>query len=152
MIGEGDKVPTLKVETTDGDTIDLSAPGGRLVLFFYPKDMTSGCTKEAIAFSTLRADFEKAGARVVGISRDPAARHVKFIDKESLTVPLVSDEYGAVSDAFGNWQLKKFMGREYMGMVRSTFLVGADGTVLKSWPKVRVKGHAEAVLETVKAL
>lgn len=152
MIGEGDKVPTLKVETTDGDTIDLSAPGGRLVLFFYPKDMTSGCTKEAIAFSTLRADFEKAGARVVGISRDPAARHVKFIDKESLTVPLVSDEDGAVSDAFGNWQLKKFMGREYMGMVRSTFLVGADGTVLKSWPKVRVKGHAEAVLETVKAL
>ena len=151
MLNEGDKAPALRVTTSGGEQVDLSAPGQKLILFFYPKDMTPGCTTEAREFSGSIQDFAEAGAKVIGVSRDSMARHGKFIDKEGLTVPLVSDEDGAVSDAFGNWALKKFMGREFMGMIRSTFLIGADGTILKAWPKVSVKGHVAEVLETVQS-
>lgn len=152
MMGVGDKVPSLKVEPMGGEALDLGAPGRTVVLFFYPKDMTPGCTTEAIDFSGLLDDFAKAGAQVIGVSRDSEARHEKFIEKHCLSTPLVSDEDGAVSDAFGTWGLKKFMGREFMGMIRSTFVIGADGVVKAAWPKVKVKGHAAEVLEAVKGL
>lgn len=152
MMGVGDKVPSLKVEPMGADALDLSSPPGKLVLFFYPKDMTPGCTTEAIDFSGLMDEFGKAGAQVIGVSRDSEKRHEKFIEKHCLSTPLISDEDGKVSDAFGTWGLKKFMGREFMGMIRSTFVVGEDGTVLAAWPKVKVKGHAAEVLEAMKEL
>jgi peroxiredoxin Q/BCP len=150
MIGEGDRVPSLKVALSDGSSLDLSAPGGPLVLYFYPKDDTSGCTREAQDFTALAGDFAGAGARVVGVSRDPMKKHDKFIAKYELKVPLASDEDGAVSDAFGTWVEKSMYGRKYMGMERSTFLIGKDGRVLKAWRKVKVPGHAEQVLKAVK--
>ena len=146
MIAEGDRAPNLDIETSDGRTINLSKPGKPLVLYFYPKDDTSGCTREAQDFTTLAADFEKAGAAVVGVSRDPMKKHEKFIAKYDLAVPLASDEDGAVSKAFGTWVEKSMYGRKYMGMERSTFLIGADGRVLREWRKVKVPGHAEEVL------
>ena len=152
MIGEGDKVPSLKTVLSDGSSLDLSSPGGPLVLYFYPKDDTSGCTREAQDFTALAGDFAKAGARVVGISRDPMKKHDKFIGKYELKVPLASDEDGAISDAFGTWVEKSMYGRKYMGMERATFLIGADGKVLKEWRKVKVPGHAAQALQAVKAL
>jgi peroxiredoxin Q/BCP len=152
MIGEGDKVPSLKAVLSDGSSLDLSAPGGPLVLYFYPKDDTSGCTKEAQDFTELAGDFAKAGARVVGISRDPMKKHDKFIAKYDLKVPLASDEDGAISDAFGTWVEKSMYGRKYMGMERSTFLIGKDGRVAKAWRKVKVPGHAAEVLKAVQSL
>ena len=152
MINEGDKVPALKSRLSDGTELDLSSPGGPLVLYFYPKDDTSGCTREAQDFTALAGDFARAGARVVGLSRDPMKKHDKFIAKYELKVPLASDEDGAVSDAFGTWVEKSMYGRKYMGMERSTFLIGADGRVRKAWRKVKVPGHAEDVLKAVSAL
>jgi len=152
MIGEGDKVPALRAVLSDGSAVDLSAPGGPLVLYFYPKDDTSGCTREAQDFTALAGDFARAGAKVVGISRDPMKKHDKFIAKYELKVPLASDEDGTVSDAFGTWVEKSMYGRKYMGMERSTFLIGKDGRVEKAWRKVKVPGHAEEVLKTVRAL
>lgn len=150
MIGEGDKVPSLNTQLSDGSTLDLASPGGPLVLYFYPKDDTSGCTKEAQDFTELAGDFAKAGAKVVGISRDPMKKHDKFIAKYDLKVPLASDEDGAISDAFGTWVEKSMYGRKYMGMERSTFLISADGRVEKAWRKVKVPGHAVEVLKAVK--
>jgi len=151
MIGEGDKVPALKTALSDGSSLDLSSPGGPLVLYFYPKDDTSGCTKEAQDFTELAGDFAKAGARIVGISRDPMKKHDKFIAKYDLKVPLASDEDGAISGAFGTWVEKSMYGRKYMGMERSTFLIGKDGRVVKAWRKVKVPGHAAEVLKAAKA-
>lgn len=148
----GDKAPAMTVTASDGASIDLGRPGKTLVLYFYPKDDTSGCTKEAQAFTDLAGDFAKAGVTVVGVSRDPMARHDKFIAKYDLKVPLVSDEEGKVSDAFGTWVEKSMYGRKYMGMERSTFLIGADGTIRKEWRKVKVAGHAEAVLAAAKEI
>ena len=147
MIDEGGKVPGLKAATSDGATIDLSAPGGPLVLYFYPKDDTSGCTREAQDFTALAPDFAAAGVKVVGVSRDPMKKHEKFIGKYDLKVPLISDEDGAISDAFGTWAQKSMYGRKYMGMERATFLIGEDGTVRKAWRKVKVPNHAREVLE-----
>jgi peroxiredoxin Q/BCP len=147
MIGEGDKVPALKTALSDGSSLDIGAPGGPLVLYFYPKDDTSGCTKEAQDFTDLASDFAKAGARVVGVSRDPMKKHDKFIAKYDLKVPLASDEDGAISDAFGTWVEKSMYGRKYMGMERATYLIGADGRVVKAWRKVKVPGHAAEVLK-----
>jgi len=152
MINEGDKVPALKTRLSDGTELDLSSPGGPLVLYFYPKDDTSGCTREAQDFTALAGDFAKAGARIVGLSRDPMKKHDKFIAKYELKVPLASDEDGAVSDAFGTWVEKSMYGRKYMGMERSTFLIGKDGRVQKAWRKVKVPGHAEEVLKAAKPL
>ena len=150
MIHQGDRAPTLKVETSAGYSLDLAAPGKPLVLYFYPKDDTSGCTREAQDFTALASDFEAAGAMVVGVSRDPMKKHEKFIGKYDLKVPLASDEDGRISDAFGTWVQKSMYGRKYMGMERSTFLIGADGKVLREWRKVRVPGHAEEVLKAVR--
>jgi len=152
MINEGDKVPALKTRLSDGTELDLSSPGSPLVLYFYPKDDTSGCTREAQDFTALAGDFAKAGARIVGLSRDPMKKHDKFIAKYELKVPLASDEDGAVSDAFGTWVEKSMYGRKYMGMERSTFLIGKDGRVQKAWRKVKVPGHAEEVLKAAKPL
>jgi peroxiredoxin Q/BCP len=149
MIEEGQKAPRLEVATTGGEAIDLAAPGGKLVLYFYPKDDTSGCTREAQDFTALADEFAAAGTRVVGVSRDSAKSHDKFIAKYDLKVPLAVDE-GAISEAFGTWVEKSMYGRKYMGMERATFLIGADGTILKAWRKVKVPGHADEVLTAAK--
>jgi len=151
MINEGDKAPAITVEASDGSSIDLAAPGKPLVLYFYPKDDTSGCTREAQDFSALADDYAKAGVKVVGVSRDPMKKHEKFIGKYGLSVPLVSDEDGRISEAFGTWVQKSMYGRKYMGMERTTFLIGADGKVLKAWRKVKVPKHAEDVLKAATA-
>src|SRR3954465_11118152 len=147
MIGEGEKAPANNGAASDGTSINLAAPGQPLVLYFYPKDDTSGCTRGAQDFTALAAEFAKAGVKVVGISRDPMKSHEKFIGKYSLAVPLVSDEDGRVSDAFVTWVEKSMYGRKYMGMERATYLIGADGHVLKAWRKVKVPKHAEEVLK-----
>jgi len=150
MIGEGDKAPKLTVSASDGSIVDLASPGQPLVLYFYPKDDTSGCTREAQDFTELASEFEKAGVKVIGVSRDPMKSHEKFIGKYGLAVPLVSDEEGRISDAFGTWVEKSMYGRKYMGMERATYLIGADGTILKAWHKVKVPKHAEEVLKAAR--
>jgi thioredoxin-dependent peroxiredoxin len=150
MVNEGDRAPDLDLVTTNGDAVSLANPARPVALYFYPKDDTSGCTREAQDFTALADDFEKAGVLVVGVSRDPMKRHEKFIDKYGLKVPLASDEDGQVSDAFGTWVQKSMYGRKYMGMERSTFLIGTDGKVLKAWRKVKVPGHAQEVLEAAR--
>jgi len=151
MIEDGDKAPAITVTASDGSSVDLQAPGKPLVLYFYPKDDTSGCTREAQDFTALASDYQKAGVKVIGVSRDPMKSHEKFIGKYSLAVPLVSDEDGRISDAFGTWVQKSMYGRKYMGMERATYLIGADGHVLKAWRKVKVPGHAQEVLNAAKA-
>ena len=131
--------------------MNLAAPGEPLVLYFYPKDDTSGCTREAQDFTALAPEFRNAGVKVIGVSRDAMKGHEKFIGKYSLEVPLVSDEDGKISEAFGTWVQKSMYGRKYMGMERSTFLIGADGRVLRAWRKVKVPGHAAEVLKAAKA-
>jgi peroxiredoxin Q/BCP len=150
-IGEGGKAPAITATASDGTTIDIAALGQPLVLYFYPKDDTSGCTREAQDFTTLAPEFRKAGVKVVGVSRDAMKSHEKFIGKYALAVPLVSDEDGRISDAFGTWVQKSMYGRKYMGMERATFLIGDDGMVLKAWRKVKVPGHAAEVLKAAKA-
>ena len=147
MVGEGDKAPAIRVTASDGGNLDLASPGLPLVLYFYPKDDTSGCTREAQDFTTLAPEFAKAGVKVVGVSRDPMKKHEKFISKYELAVPLASDEDGRISDAFGTWVEKSMYGRKYMGMERATFLIDADGKVVRAWRKVKVPGHAEDVLK-----
>ena len=150
MIGEGKQAPAINVTASDGTTVDLSSPGQPLVLYFYPKDDTSGCTREAQDFTALAEQFKAAGARIVGVSRDPMKKHEKFIDKYNLAVPLASDEDGKISDAFGTWVEKSMYGRKYMGMERATYLIDRGGKVLREWRKVKVPGHAEEVLKAVR--
>jgi thioredoxin-dependent peroxiredoxin len=152
MIGEGDKAPALDVTASDGGALNLAAPGQPLVLYFYPKDDTSGCTREAQDFTALAPEFAKAGAKIVGVSRDPMKKHEKFIGKYSLAVLLASDEDGRISEAFGTWVQKSMYGRKYMGMERATFLIGADGRVIRAWRKVKVPGHAQEVLDAAREL
>jgi len=151
MINEGDKAPAITVTATDGSSVNLASPGQPLVLYFYPKDDTSGCTREAQDFTALAGEFSKAGSKVIGVSRDPVKSHEKFIGKYELKVPLVSDQDGRISDAFGTWVQKSMYGRKYMGMERATYLIGADGRVLRAWRKVKVPRHAQEVLEAVRA-
>ena len=127
--------------SSDGTDLDLSSPGQPLVLYFYPKDDTSGCTREAQDFTELAGDFAKAGVKIVGVSRDPMKKHDKFIAKYDLKVPLASDEDGQISDAFGTWVEKSMYGRKYMGMERSTFLIGTDGQVVRR-PGARSRSRA----------
>lgn len=150
MLSEGDKAPAITVTASDGSSINLAEPGQPLVLYFYPKDDTSGCTREAQDFTALAPDFAKAGVKIVGVSRDPMKKHEKFIGKYGLAVPLVSDEDGRISDTFGTWVEKSMYGRRYMGMERATYLIAADGRVLKAWRKVKVPGHADEVLKSVR--
>ena len=151
MTREGEKAPAITVTASDGSSVNLASPGQPLVLYFYPKDDTSGCTREAQDFTALAGDFAKAGVKVIGVSRDPMKSHEKFIGKYSLAVPLVSDEDGRISGAFGTWVEKSMYGRKYMGMERATYLIGADGRVLRAWRKVKVPGHAQDVLNAAKA-
>ncbi len=152
MIEEGDQVPALMATLSDGRSINLAAPGAPVVLYFYPKDDTSGCTREAQDFTALADAFAAAGAMVVGVSRDDMKKHDKFIAKYELRVPLASDADGAISEAFGTWVQKSMYGRKYMGMERSTFLIDGGGRVVKAWRKIKVPGHAEATLNEVRAL
>ena len=152
MINEGDKAPAITVTASDGSSVNLASPGQPVALYFYPKDDTSGCTREAQDFTALASEFRKSGAKVIGVSRDPMKSHEKFIGKYGLAVPLVSDEDGRVSDAFGTWVQKSMYGRKYMGMERATYLIGPDGRVVRAWRKVKVPGHAEEVLEAAGSL
>lgn len=148
---EGRKAPAFTVETTEGKRRLADYAGHYLILYFYPKDDTPGCTQEALDFTAHAAEFEAAGAKVLGISRDPLSRHEKFVTKHGLTLALGSDEDGKVSDAYGTWVEKSMYGRTYMGMARATVLIGPDGKILRIWPKVRVKGHAAEVLADIKS-
>jgi peroxiredoxin Q/BCP len=152
-IAVGDLAPAFELPQGGGGTLSLSSYRGKpVVLYFYPKDDTSGCTAEAIAFSGLKPQFEKAGATVIGMSPDSVKSHDKFKTKHGLAVELVSDEDKKVLEAYGVWAEKSMYGRKYMGVERTTFLIGPDGKVARVWRKVKVPGHAEEVLEAVKAL
>ncbi len=152
--GVGDKMPDIAMETPEGGSVKASDyKGKKLVVFFYPKDNTPGCTTENVDFSALKPQFDKAGVELLGVSKDSPKKHQNFIAKHELTAPLASDaEENGLSDALGIWTEKKNYGRTYMGMVRTTYLVGADGKIAQVWNKVRVKGHAAEVLEAAKAL
>ena len=151
--GEGDTMPDIALETPDGGSVKPSDfAGKKAVLFFYPKDNTPGCTTEAKDFSALKSEFEDAGVELLGISKDSPKKHQNFIAKHDLTVPLATDpQEDGLSDALGIWTEKQMYGKTYLGMVRTTYLVGADGTIERVWRKVKVKGHAEEVLEAAKA-
>ncbi len=152
-IQEGDRIPAVTLQDSGGGTITLADYVGRpLVLYFYPKDDTSGCTREAQDFSTLMPEFAALNARVLGVSKDPPARHQKFIAKYELGVPLATDTDDQALAAFGVWVEKQLYGKRYMGIDRSTFLFDASGVLVRAWRKVRVPGHAEAVLEAARAL
>lgn len=152
-IAVGTSAPDFTMPSDTGGDVTLSDFKGKTVaVYFYPKDDTSGCTAQAIAFTGLAEEFAAANATVIGISRDSVASHAKFRTKHSLGVILCSDTTGAVSEAWGTWVQKSMYGRAYMGLERATFLVGPDGIVRQIWRKVKVPGHAEAVLAAVRAL
>lgn len=152
-IEAGQPAPQFDLPGTGSRRIDLAGLAGRIVvLYFYPKDDTSACTQEAIDFSRLKPEFEKAGATVIGVSRDSVKKHDRFRAKHELTIDLASDETYEVLQAYGVWVEKSMYGRKYMGIERSTFLIGADGRIARIWRKVSVKGHAEEVLEAARAL
>jgi thioredoxin-dependent peroxiredoxin len=152
--GVGDAVPDIVMTTPDGGSVKPSDfKGQKLVVFFYPKDDTPGCTTENKDFSAMKGEFDAAGVALLGVSKDTPAKHQKFIAKHGLTAPLASDaEEGGLSDALGVWAEKQMYGKTYMGMVRATYLVDADGKIAQIWPKVKVKGHAEEVLAAARAL
>ena len=150
-LAEGDIAPDFTVPTDGGGTVSLAAlKGKRVVLYFYPKDDTPGCTKEACAFRDSMADLAAVDARIVGVSKDSVSRHDRFKVKYGLPFTLASDTDGSVCEAYGVWVQKKLYGREYMGIERATFLIGADGRVKRIWRKVRVPGHADSVLEAAR--
>ena len=150
----GDMIPDIAMTTPDGGSVKPSDfAGQKLVIFFYPKDDTPGCTTENKDFSAMKADFDAAGVALLGVSKDTPQKHQKFIAKHGLTAPLASDpEEGGLSDALGVWAEKQMYGKTYMGMVRATYLVDATGRIAQVWDKVKVKGHAEDVLAAAKAL
>ncbi len=153
MVNEGDIVPDVKLEGLEREPVSpADFSGQKLVLYFYPKDDTSGCTAEAQAFSALAGEFEKASTWVLGVSKDDANKHRKFTEKYDLKVPLATDADGSACEAFGTWIQKSMYGRKYMGIDRATFLVDRDGVVKKVWRKVKVPGHAEEVLAAARAL
>ena len=148
---EGQKPPALDLPTDDGGRFNLAEAAGPVVVFFYPKADTPGCTSESIDFSTLKPAFDQAGITVVGISRDPVKKLARFRAKHDLTVVLASDEDGLVTEGWGVWVEKQLYGRKYMGIERATVLIGADGRILRVWRKVSVRGHAAEVLEVAQA-
>ena len=152
-IDEGGKLPDIELSTPDGGKLNLRDYLGKpFVLYFYPKDDTSGCTREAQDFSRLLDEFRAQGAEVLGVSRDTPIKHQKFIDKYDLTVPLASDDKNQAMDAFGVWVQKSLYGKTYRGIDRSTFLFDAQGNLVRVWRKVRVPGHVIDVLEALKEL
>jgi peroxiredoxin Q/BCP len=149
----GAKAPAFTLPGDGGTTISLKDFMGRnLVLYFYPKADTPGCTKEAIAFSRLRAAFSKTGTEILGVSADSVAAQDKFKTKHKLKIPLASDETKKMLTAYGAWAEKSLYGRKFMGVVRKTFLIDREGRIAKVWPKVRVEGHAQDVLDAARAL
>ena len=149
----GDKAPDFTLPADGGRQISLRELQGKsVVLYFYPKDDTPGCTTEAIGFSEAIDDFEAAGAVVIGVSKDSVAKHDKFRDKHELKVVLASDEAGDTVEAYGAWVEKNMYGRTYMGIERCTYLIGPDGVIRQVWRKVKVKGHVEEVLAAAEAL
>jgi peroxiredoxin Q/BCP len=148
----GDAFPDIALETPDGGSVKASDFRGRkLVVFFYPKDDTPGCTVENIDFSALAPEFEKAGTALLGVSKDPPAKHARFTAKHHLVAPLATDSENGLSDALGVWGEKSLYGRLFMGMHRTTYLLDADGRIARVWRKVKVKGHAAEVLEAARA-
>jgi peroxiredoxin Q/BCP len=153
MVEEGASAPDVKLATDDGKSIALSAlKGGTVVVYFYPRDDTPGCTTEAKDFSCLAGEFKKAGVEVIGISPDDAKSHKKFREKHGLEIKLASDGDNSIAEAFGSWVEKSMYGRKYMGVDRSTFLIDKRGRIVRLWRKVKVAGHAEEVLAAAKAL
>ncbi len=152
-LAPGDLAPDFELPRDGGGTVSLKEFAGRpVVLYFYPKDNTTGCTAEAIDFTALAPEFEKKGAVVIGMSADPVKSHEKFIAKHGLTVILASDEDAKVMTDYGVWREKSMYGRTFLGVVRTTFLIGPDGHIVNIWDKVKVKGHAREVLDAVAAL
>jgi peroxiredoxin Q/BCP len=150
----GDAIPDIAMETPDGGSVKASDfAGKKLVIFFYPKDNTPGCTTEAKDFSALKSQFDAADVALLGVSKDSPKKHQNFIAKHDLTTPLATDAAeNGLSDALGIWTEKQMYGKTYMGMVRSTYLVDAEGVIARAWNKVKVKGHAQEVLEAAQAL
>ncbi|MCZ4288639.1 peroxiredoxin [Hoeflea alexandrii] len=150
---EGAVAPNLDLPRDGGGNVSLAEMAGKkVVLYFYPKDDTSGCTTEALDFTALAGEFAGAGAVVIGVSPDPVKAHDKFVAKHGLAVILASDEDKTVLEAYGVWKEKSMYGRQYMGVERSTFLIDASGRIARIWRKVKVKGHAQDVLEAVRSL
>ena len=151
MVETGQTAPALSLMTDQGAFSLSEHLGKNVIIFFFPKADTSGCTKEATAFSALQAEFEAANTLVIGISKDSAEKQVKFREKYGLTCLLGADTEGTACEAFGVWVEKSMYGRKYMGIQRATFIVNADGRIGRIWPKVKIPGHAEEVLEHVQA-
>ncbi|MDF2495207.1 peroxiredoxin [Sphingomonas sp.] len=147
-----DTLPDVTLTAIDGRPLPLKDQPLPLVVYFYPKDDTAGCTREAQDFSALATDFAAAGTAVIGVSKDPPAKHEKFVSKYDLLVTLASDEDGSACEAFGTWVQKSMYGRQYMGIERATFLFGRDGRLVRAWRKVKVPGHAAEVLAAARAL
>lgn len=153
MLDTGDKAPDFNLPVNGGSSLSLKdLKGKKAVVYFYPKDMTPGCTTEAQDFRDHIKDFDKAGAIVVGVSKDSVKRHDNFVEKQNLPFKLISDENGTLCEDFGVWVEKNMYGRKYMGIQRATFILDAKGVIRHVWPKVKVKGHAAEVLETLKGL
>ena len=153
MLETGQPAPDFTLPRDGGGTLTLSAlRPKKVVLYFYPKDDTSGCTRQALGFTETADEFAAAGAQVIGVSRDSVDKHDKFIAKHGLQVPLASDVDGAVCESYGVWVEKSMYGKKYMGIERATFLVDADGTIARIWRKVKVPGHVAEVLEAARAL
>ncbi len=153
MIDVGDKAPDFTLPRDGGDAVTLSKElSGAVVLYFYPRDDTPGCTREAVDFTSLAAEFAAAGAKVFGISKDTVAKHGKFRDKHGLGIPLLSDAESDVCERYGTWVEKSMYGKTSLGIERATFLIDKTGTVRNVWRKVKVPGHAEEVLDAVRAL
>jgi peroxiredoxin Q/BCP len=152
MLKVGNKAPAFSLESSEGGKLSLSDLAGRYaVIYFYPKDSTPGCTTEALAFRDARAELDALGAVVVGVSKDSIASHCKFRDKHALGFALLSDPDGTMIEKYGAWGEKKLYGRDFMGILRSTVVVGPDGRVLAHFPKVKVKEHAAEVVEVIRA-
>jgi peroxiredoxin Q/BCP len=153
QLSVGDKAPAFKLETDDGGTVSLADQKGRTtVLYFYPKDDTSGCTREAVAFSQNKAAFARKGATVIGVSRDSVESHAKFRRKHDLSIALGADPEGEVCERYGVWIEKSMYGRKYMGIDRSTFLIDGNGIIRRLWRKVKVPGHVEEIMAAIDAL
>jgi len=153
MVKEGNKAPAFSLESSTGGKVSLKGLAGKyVVLYFYPRDNTPGCTTEANDFQSALPKLQRLGAEVLGVSKDSLQSHCKFADKYGLKFPLLSDPDGAVIEKYGAWGEKNMYGKKMMGIIRSTVVIGPDGKVKKIFPKVRVKGHADEVLETVRAL
>ncbi|MCF7700010.1 thioredoxin-dependent thiol peroxidase [Loktanella sp. M215] len=153
LLSEGDTAPDFSLPRDGGATVNLSDFAGKaVVLYFYPKDDTPGCTTEAQDFTASRDDFAAAGAVVLGVSKDPVTKHDKFVAKREIGIPLLSDADSDVCERYGVWGEKQMYGKSYFGIERSTFLIGPDGTIARIWRKVKVPGHAGAVLDAVREL